>query len=195
MTSPTVSQVRLASSRPEVGPQRLNRVEVGRIGRQPLHHQPVPLDGQEGAHRAATVGAQSGIDPAFGEQLFNLTVGQAERRYQRTASTITSGGKRRRRRQIEGLAWGEGGGFSCRQSRCSDAVAPNAQSRGGASARLGSAQRNSAPHASARGGSGIAPKFICMALYRCIYDRCPMDAAQGLWERAPAHASTGNFLG
>jgi hypothetical protein len=45
------------------------------------------------------------------------------------------------------------------------------------------------------GGPGIAPKFICMALHRCIYDRCPMDAAQGLWERAPAQASTGNFLG
>jgi hypothetical protein len=43
----------------EVGPQRLNRVEVGRIGRHPLHHQPVPLGGQEGAHRVATVGAQS----------------------------------------------------------------------------------------------------------------------------------------
>ena len=41
-------------------------------------------------------------------------------------------------------------------------------------------------HASARGGwLGIALKFICMALHRCIYDRCPMDAAQGLWERAP----------
>jgi hypothetical protein len=106
MTSPTVSQVRLASSWPEVGPQRLNRVEVGRIGRQPLHHQSVPLDGQEGAHRAATVGAQSDIDPAFGEQLFNVTVGQAERRYQRTASTITSGGKRKPEKADRGTGLG-----------------------------------------------------------------------------------------
>ena len=42
----------------EVGPQRLNWVEVGRIGRQPLHHQPVPLGGQEGAHRSAAVSGE-----------------------------------------------------------------------------------------------------------------------------------------
>jgi integrase len=35
-------------------------------------------------------------------------------------------GNGNQRKQIEGLAWGEGGGFSCRQSRRSDAVAANA---------------------------------------------------------------------
>jgi hypothetical protein len=69
------------------------------------------------------------LDAAFDQELFDVTVGQAERRYQRTASTITSGGKRSRRRRIERLAWGEGGGFSCQQSRRLDAVAANATAR------------------------------------------------------------------
>jgi hypothetical protein len=34
--------------------------------------------------------------------------------------------------------------------------------------------------------------FICLALHGCMYDRCPMDAAQAPWEGAPAQASTGN---
>jgi hypothetical protein len=35
------------------------------------------------------------LNAAFGEELFDVAVGQAEARYQRTASTITSGGKRK----------------------------------------------------------------------------------------------------
>jgi hypothetical protein len=35
------------------------------------------------------------LDPVFDQELFHVTVGQAKRRYQRTASTITSGGKRK----------------------------------------------------------------------------------------------------
>jgi hypothetical protein len=35
------------------------------------------------------------LDAALGEQLFDVAVGEAKRRYQRTASTITSGGKQK----------------------------------------------------------------------------------------------------
>jgi dihydropteroate synthase len=35
------------------------------------------------------------LDAALGQQLFDVAVRQAKRRYQRTASTITSGGKRK----------------------------------------------------------------------------------------------------
>jgi len=35
------------------------------------------------------------LDRAFGEQFFNVAVGDREARYQRTASTMTSGGKQK----------------------------------------------------------------------------------------------------
>jgi hypothetical protein len=35
------------------------------------------------------------LDAALGEEFFDVAVGQAKRRYQPTASTITSGGKRK----------------------------------------------------------------------------------------------------
>jgi hypothetical protein len=51
------------------------------------------------------------FDAAFGEQLFDVAVGETKRRYQQTASTITSEGSRNRRRQtVHGMGgWlGEG---------------------------------------------------------------------------------------
>jgi hypothetical protein len=40
----------------EVGPQRLDRVALGRVAGQWLHHQPGPLPAQPGTHRTAAVG-------------------------------------------------------------------------------------------------------------------------------------------
>jgi hypothetical protein len=54
------------------------------------------------------------FDAPLGEQFLDVAVGQAERRYQRTATTITSDGKRKRRKQTAGLEQSEGDGFSCR---------------------------------------------------------------------------------
>jgi hypothetical protein len=54
---------------------------LGQQRREPLH---LPIDGDV-----------VDLDPAFDQELFDITVGQAKRRYQRTASTITSGGKRK----------------------------------------------------------------------------------------------------
>jgi len=34
-------------------------------------------------------------DPAFGEQFLDVAIGQPKAKYQRTASTITSGGKQK----------------------------------------------------------------------------------------------------
>jgi len=42
----------------EVGPQRLDRVQFGRMTGQWLHHQPGPLPPQPGPHRVAAVGGQ-----------------------------------------------------------------------------------------------------------------------------------------
>ena len=42
----------------EVGPQRLDRVEVGGVGGERLHHQPGPLAAQPGPHQLAAVGGQ-----------------------------------------------------------------------------------------------------------------------------------------
>jgi hypothetical protein len=66
------------------------------------------------------------VDAALGEQFFDVAVGQPKRRYQRTASTMTSGGNGSRRRRIVLREQDEGGEFSCRQSCCSDADAADA---------------------------------------------------------------------
>src|SRR5215208_1779248 len=42
----------------EVGPQRLDRVEVGGVAGQPFHDQPVPLAAEPGTHCLAAVGGQ-----------------------------------------------------------------------------------------------------------------------------------------
>jgi hypothetical protein len=44
---------------PEVGPQALYRIELGRLGGQPLDHQPGPLGVQIGPHGSAAVGGQA----------------------------------------------------------------------------------------------------------------------------------------
>jgi hypothetical protein len=59
---------------------------------------------------------------SFSEQLLDVAVRQPEARYQRTARTITSGGKRKPAKADRVARAGEGGGFPWRQSRCSDAV-------------------------------------------------------------------------
>jgi hypothetical protein len=46
-------------------------------------------------HDPAVDGDVVDFDAAFGEQLFDVAVGETKRRYQRTASTITSGGKQK----------------------------------------------------------------------------------------------------
>jgi len=62
VTSSMVSPVRLARSTPfEVGPQALDGIEVGGVGRQWLHDQPVPLLVEPGAHRVAAVGGQQPV--------------------------------------------------------------------------------------------------------------------------------------
>jgi hypothetical protein len=43
---------------------------------------------------------------AFDEELFDVTVGQVKRRYQRIASTITSGGKRKPAKADRGIGVG-----------------------------------------------------------------------------------------
>jgi hypothetical protein len=48
------------------------------------------------------------LDPVFDQELFHVTVGQAKRRYQRTASTITSGGKRKLAKADRGTGMGRG---------------------------------------------------------------------------------------
>jgi hypothetical protein len=48
------------------------------------------------------------LDTAFGEQFFDVAEGQAERRYQRTASTITSGGKQKPAKADRGTVAGRG---------------------------------------------------------------------------------------
>ena len=53
------------------------------------------------------------LDTTVGEEFLDVAVGQAEARYQRTATTMTSGGKRNPRRRTAELEYGEGGGFSC----------------------------------------------------------------------------------
>ena len=40
------------------GPQRLDRVQLGRLAGQRLHHQPGPLAAQPGVHQLAAVGGQ-----------------------------------------------------------------------------------------------------------------------------------------
>jgi hypothetical protein len=47
----------------EAGPQPLDRVEVGRVRRQPLDHQSGSLDAQPGQHRAAAVGDPGRVWP------------------------------------------------------------------------------------------------------------------------------------
>jgi hypothetical protein len=46
------------------------------------------------------------LDAAFGEQLFDVAVGEAMRRYQRTASTITSGEKQNPAKADRGMGSG-----------------------------------------------------------------------------------------
>ena len=43
----------------EVGPQALDRVQLGGLARQPLHHQPGALAAEPVAHRQAAVGGQA----------------------------------------------------------------------------------------------------------------------------------------
>jgi hypothetical protein len=64
-------------------PARASR--LGQQRREPLHP---PVHGD-----------MVDLDPALGEQLFNVAVGQPKRRYQRTARTTTSGGSESQRRQ------------------------------------------------------------------------------------------------
>jgi hypothetical protein len=62
----------------------------------------------------------------LGEEFFDVAVAPAKRRYQRTASTMTSGGKRKPAKAERAMGAGEGDRFSCRQCRCSHAVTANA---------------------------------------------------------------------
>jgi hypothetical protein len=48
------------------------------------------------------------LDPALGEQLLDVAVSRAKRRYQRTASTITSEGKRKPAKADPGIEAGRG---------------------------------------------------------------------------------------
>lgn len=43
----------------DIAPERLHGVEVGRVGGQPLHPQPVTLPGEEGFHGSALVGVEA----------------------------------------------------------------------------------------------------------------------------------------
>jgi hypothetical protein len=59
-TSAMVSPAQLASAPPfQVGPQVFDRVELGRVGRQPFDLEPVSLLMQVGAHLVAPVGRQA----------------------------------------------------------------------------------------------------------------------------------------
>jgi hypothetical protein len=57
--------------------------EPGRVDQQRAEPPHPPVDGDV-----------INLDAALGKQLLNVPVGQPKRRYQRTASTITSGGNR-----------------------------------------------------------------------------------------------------
>jgi hypothetical protein len=65
------------------------------------------------------------LDPALGEELFDITVGEAEAEIPADRQHITSGGKPKPPKADRGTGVGDGG-FSCGQSRCSDARAANA---------------------------------------------------------------------
>jgi hypothetical protein len=43
----------------QIAPQPLDQVQLGRVGEQPLDHQPVALGGNEGGHLGAAVGGQA----------------------------------------------------------------------------------------------------------------------------------------
>ena len=52
------------------------------------------------------------VDAAFGEELFDVAVGQAEAQVPRTESTITSDGKQKPAKADPAMGAGGGGGFS-----------------------------------------------------------------------------------
>jgi hypothetical protein len=66
------------------------------------------------------------LDPALGEEFFDVAGGQVVAQVPATATTMTSGGSGSRRRRTVLREQGEGGGFSSQQSRCQDAVAADA---------------------------------------------------------------------
>jgi hypothetical protein len=68
-----------------------------------------------------------GLDPALGEQFLDVAVRPPKRRYQRTARTMMSGGKRNPRGETSWREQDAGGEFSYRQSHWSDTVAAHAQ--------------------------------------------------------------------
>jgi len=55
-----------------------------------------------------------GLDPALGEQFLDVAVGPPKRRYQRTASTMMSGGNENPRGETSWREQDEGGEFSYR---------------------------------------------------------------------------------
>jgi hypothetical protein len=67
------------------------------------------------------------LNTPLSQELFDVGYDNAKRRYQRTASTITSGEQQKLAKADRTAEAGRGGGgFSCQQCRCFDAVAGDA---------------------------------------------------------------------